>query len=182
MERNLHWIAPWRSTGIYNIKVCQNSGDPTAHKPKRSRSKTASWQEFSMQKQKRELKETLPISLGFLFKRLMSSWKFYCWNIFIHSLFLHLVKQSKRWTAVLTPFENLDGCPFRWVLQGIMEEKLQELSSAVSQMSPLFLLFSTDSIILIFFLFSSPLQYFVPAKKDASALLLPFKVLCSCCW
>lgn len=94
MERNLHWIAPWRSTGIYNIKVCRNSGDPTAHKPKRSRSKTASWQEFSMQKQKHELKETLPISLGFLFKRLVSSWKFYCWNIFIRSLFLHLVKQS----------------------------------------------------------------------------------------
>lgn len=31
--------------------------------------------------------------ISFLFKRLTYFWKLYCWNIFIHSLFFHLVKQ-----------------------------------------------------------------------------------------
>lgn len=126
---------------IHNIRVCWNPGEPTAHEPKRSRSKTVSWKEFSLKQQKCELKQTQLISLDFLFKRLMYSWKFYCWNIFIHSVFT-LGQTELEMNSFLTPFESLGGCPFRWGLQGMMEEKLQELLSAVGQMSPLFLLFS----------------------------------------
>lgn len=187
MERNLHWNAPQRSTGIYKIKVCWNSGTtssqthkPPAHKPKRSRSKTVSWKEFSLKKQKCELKQTQLISLDFMFQRLMYSWKFYCWNTFIHSVFT-LGQAELEINSFLTPFGSLGGCPFRWVLQGMMEEKLQELLSAVSQMSPLCLLFCWFCHFNIFSLFSSPLQSSVPAKKDVSLLLLPLKVLCACC-
>lgn len=141
MERNLHWNSQQRLTGMYNTRVWWKSEEPTAHKPKRSRFKTVSWEEFSLKKQKCELKQTQLISLDFMFKRLMYSWKFYCWNIFIHSLFT-LGQTELEMNSFLTPCESLGGRPFRWVRQGMMEEKLQELLSAVSQMSPLFLLFS----------------------------------------
>lgn len=88
-------------------------------------------------------------------------------------LFYTWSNRVKRWTAGFLLFENLDGYPFRWVLQGMVGEKLQELLSAVSQMSALFLLFSADSIILIFSLLFLPPWILCSSQEDVPLLLLP---------
>lgn len=171
MSTGMHHRGQWD----IKCKVCQNSRESPAHKPKRSRPKTASWQEQAISAcRNRNMNSSRPKQSLWIFCLRDGCFpeNFIAGTFLFALLFYTWSNRVKRWTAGFLLFENLDGCPFRWVLQGMVREKLQELLSAVSQMSALFLLFSADSIILFFSFFSSPLEYFVPAKKMC---------LCYCC-
>jgi len=57
----------------------------------------------------------------------------------------------------------------------MMEKKLQELLSSVSQMSPLFLLISSDSIILMVFLFLLPPEMLCSSQERCIFVAAAFK-------